>query len=136
MRSTARDTGPTAEVVATLFHRDNGRCAVDGEPIAGTRGWDWSVHHRSGRKRGGTTRAWVNLPGNLLLVCGNGTVGCHFRIESNGLWARENGFRVREGVLRPVDVPVAHAVHGLVLLDDAGDWKAWGPDDGTWTEAP
>jgi hypothetical protein len=126
MRSGQRDTGPTGETVMALFKRDEGRCALCGEPIRGNRGWDWSCHHRTGRKRGGTLRRWINLPGNLVLLCGSGTVGCHFRVESNGLWARDNGFKVREGQHLPSAVPINHAVHGRVLL----------ADDGTWTEAP
>jgi hypothetical protein len=122
----SRDTGPTGETVMALFRRDEGRCAVDGAVISGSRGWDWSVHHRLRRGQGSTRRAWVNLPGNLVLLCGSGTVGCHFRVESNGLWARENGFKVREGVTLPADTPIEHAVHGRVLL----------ADDGTWAEAP
>ena len=125
-RGGSRDTGPTPETVMALFKRDDGRCALDGAPIRGNRGWDWSVQHRMARKGGGTIRAFINLPGNLVLLCGSGTVGCHFRVESNGLWARDNGFKVREGQLLPAEVPIVHAVHGRVLLADGG----------TWTEAP
>jgi hypothetical protein len=117
-----RDTGPTPETVKLVVARDYRGCALCGSTVQGHRGWDWSVQHRMARKGGGTVRAFINLPGNLVLLCGSGTVGCHFRVESNGLWARENGFKVREGVTLPADTPIEHAVHGRVLLADDGTW--------------
>jgi hypothetical protein len=47
-------------------------------------------------------------------------------VESDRARWTAAGFLVRQGVTRPTDVPIEHAVHGRVLLDD----------DGTWTEAP
>lgn len=76
------------------------------------------------RKRGGTSRAFINLPGNLILLHGTGVEGCHGRVEANGRWAVEQGFRVREGVALPAEVPVKHAVHGWVTLADDGTWEA------------
>lgn len=120
MRSRSRNTGPSDEVVAMVWERDRGTCAVCGEPIIGSRGLSWSVHHRMARKRGGSVRPFINLPGNLLLLHGTGTEGCHGRVESNGLWARDNGFKVREGRWLPTEVAVEHAVHGEVYLIDDG----------------
>jgi len=107
-----------------VITRDVACCAVCGLPLRGVRGEQWSVHHRAARKAGGTNRPHINLPSNLLLAHGTGSEGCHWRIESNGIWAREFGFKVREGVRLPAEVPVKHAVHGWVTLADDGTWEA------------
>lgn len=126
MRSRYRNTGPTPETVGIVAKRDKGSCAYCGGEIHGERGWDWSVQHRLRRGGGGTEREFVNLPGNLVLLCGSGTTGCHGEIEGNPAGARALGFRVDDGITLPADTPIHHAVHGLALL----------ADDGTWTEAP
>lgn len=126
MRSRYRSTGPTPEVVGIVARRDEASCAYCGSEILGERGWDWSVQHRLRRGGGSTVREFVNLPGNLVLLCGSATTRCHGLVEGNPAWARENGFRVDDGITLPADTPIAHAVHGRVLL----------ADDGTWTEAP
>ncbi len=118
-----RDTGPSAEVVGLVLTRDLGCCSVCGEPVRGTRGWDFSLQHRLRRGAGSTRRDFVNLPGNLVLVCGSGTTRCHGRIENNREWAAEHGFRVVDGIVLPADTPISHAVHGRVLLDDLGGWS-------------
>ncbi len=119
-----RDTGPSAEVVGLVLTRDLGRCIVCGDPVRGTRGWDWSIQHRVRRGAGSTRRPWINLPANLVVVCGSGTTGDHGRIESNPAWAAGQGFRVVDGIVLPADTPILHAAHGLVLLDDLGGWSA------------
>jgi hypothetical protein len=123
-RSRPRDTGPSAEVVDLVLDRDHTRCAACGELVSGGRGEGWSVHHRLRRGAGSTRRPWVNLPANLLLTCGHGTVGCHSQIESQRIWAEAAGFIVRDGITLPSAVPVQHAVHGLVRLLDDGTWEA------------
>ena len=122
MRSRYRDTGPGAETVAVVVERDRGLCAVCGHEVSGTRGLDWSVQHRLARKGGGTQRRWVNFPSNLVLLCGHGTTGCHFRVESQGAWARDQGYKIREGRWRPPEVGIEHAAHGrrVYLTDDGG----------------
>lgn len=127
MRSRHRNTGPTPETVGIVAKRDQGSCAYCGGEILGERGWDWSVQHRLRRGNGGTDREFVNLAGNLVLLCGSGTTKCHGLVEGNPAWARQHGFRVDDGETLPADTPIEHAVHGRVLLDDEG---------GTWTEAP
>lgn len=122
-RSRVRDTGPSDEVVDAVLGRDSQRCAACGELVSGGRGWGWSVHHRMARKRGGSTRPFINLPGNLVLLCGHGSVGCHFQVESERVWAEAAGFIVRDGVTVPAAVPISHAVHGLVLLGDEGGYQ-------------
>ncbi|GJJ23723.1 hypothetical protein MTY414_73960 [Mycolicibacterium mageritense] len=62
--------------------------------------------------------------GNLLLVCGSGTTGCHGRITVNPTWAKAQGYTVG-GTFEPADVPVvrwSRFIGGpeVVLLDDRG----------------
>lgn len=115
-------TDPNRSTVDKVKTRDWGACARCGRYVLnGQRGRDWSVHHRRPRGSGGTSLGWVNLPGNLILLCGSGVDGCHGHIESNRDEARAQGFLVNlNGKDVPSMVPVVHAVHGVVLLDDAG----------------
>lgn len=119
-RSPVRRTGPSPETVQRVWARDGGRCAACAGLCTGERGRDWSVHHRLARKRGGTTREFVNLPGNLVLLHGHGTALCHGDIERDRARATTAGLLVREGVLLPVEIAVMHAVHGgwTMLADD------------------
>lgn len=126
LRTTYRSTGPTEATVELVAARDKGRCAACGALVTGRRGIDWSVGHRLPRKRGGSTRPWVNMPGNLVLLHGDGVRLCHGDIERDRTRWTSAGFIVREGVTLPADTPIVHAVHGRVLL----------ADDGTWTPAP
>lgn len=119
-----RYTGPSAEVVALVWARDRTRCAACANWLVGVRGEGWSVHHRLRRGAGSSRRPWVNLAGNLVLLCGHGTVGCHSQIESKRVWAEAAGFIVRDGITVPAAVPISHAVHGWVLLADDGTWEA------------
>lgn len=125
-RSPVRRTGPSPAVVELVWERDSGRCAACAGAITGERGIAWSVQHRLPRQAGGTRRPWINLPGNLVLLHGHGSSLCNGDVESDRARWTAAGFLVRQGVTRPADVPIEHAVHGRVLL----------ADDGTWTEAP
>ncbi|MEK0311656.1 hypothetical protein OC704_02535 [Sweet potato little leaf phytoplasma] len=122
-------TGPTPATVALVIERDRGRCAKCGDLVRGERGRDWSVHHRTARGMGGSKEKWINLPGALVLLCGSGTTGCHGTLESYRIAAQEAGFIVRHGITKPVNVPIQHAVHGLVLLDDLGGFT---PQEVPW----
>lgn len=122
IRTTYRSTGPSEATVELVAGRDFSRCAACAGLISGRRGIDWSVGHRLPRKRGGTTRAWVNLPGNLILLHGDGVHLCHGDIERDRARWTAAGFLVREGIVLPADTPIEHAVHGRVLLDDEGGW--------------
>lgn len=108
-----------------VFTRDEGCCAHCGTAITGDRGRDWSVHHRRPRGSGGSSLEWVNRAANLVLLCGSGTTGCHGWVESHRDDARDAGFLVRlNGVEIAAHVPIIHAIHGRVLLDDDGSVHA------------
>lgn len=119
-RYRARNTGPSAEMVALIAERDRGCCAVCGGLVGGDRGLSWSVQHRLRRGNGGTRRLWINWPSNLILACGSATTFCHGRIERWRTWAQEQGYRVEDGVTLPAQTPIEHAVHGRVYLTDDG----------------
>lgn len=119
-----RSTGPTRAVVDLVVARDEGRCAVCGGGVSGERGSDWSIQHRLRRGNGGTRRLWVNLPANLLLMHGSGTTSCHGRVESERTWAEKLGYRVVDGILLPVEVPVLHVpLGGWAMLADDGTYE-------------
>jgi hypothetical protein len=63
----------------------------------------------------------VNLPANLVLLCGSGTTGCHGWVEAHRAAATRAGFLVpRNGRFVAADIPMEHAIHGWVLLRDDG----------------
>lgn len=112
---------PTVETLETVAARDEGRCARCGLPIGGRRGVDFSLHHRRPAKAGGDRRPESHLSGNLVLLHGSGTTGCHGHVEANRTESYASGLLVKEPT-RPCDQPIRHAVHGRVLLDDEGGW--------------
>lgn len=115
------DTGPDRVTRALVKKRDAGRCAVCGVPVRGRRP---SVHHRRNRGSGGSKDPAINRLSNLLLVCGSGVSFCHGELTQNRDRSRAlaAGWVVSlNGSLSPAEVPVVHAVHGLVfLMDDGG----------------
>ncbi|QFU87845.1 HNH endonuclease [Amycolatopsis sp. YIM 10] len=101
------------DVRATIWTRSAGICEKCGRAAA------TEVHHRCGRKMGGTVRRWINLPANLLHLCSP----CHeFVTNTRGQRAfiETMGWLVREGIRLPSEIPVLLA-RGLVLLRDDGD---------------
>lgn len=122
MRSRPRPTGPAAEVVELVIARDKGRCAACAGLCTGERAIAWSVHHRMGRKHGGTRRTFINLPGNLVLLHGHGSALCHGDVERFRVTAEAKGLVIRDGVWLPTQIAIDHALHGRVLLDDEGGW--------------
>ena len=106
-----------------VWSRDRGCCVRCGAALVGARGLSWSVHHRRPRSMGGSKLPWVDKPGNLILLCGSGTTGCHGYVESHRAFGRASGFLVSaNGQRKPVEVPIHHSIHGLVILDDFGGW--------------
>lgn len=116
-----RDTGPDAATVQTVVDRDGG-CVVCGGALHGTRGVDWSVHHRKRRSQG-----LDNSAANLVAACGHGSAGCHFEIHRSPQRARDNGWLLR-GAQDPELEPVVHAQHGVVWLLANGSWSSRRPE--------
>ena len=118
----SKKKGFPAEVVTTIVHRDNGKCARCGKHVTHLqRGFSWSVHHRRPRSRGGTSLVWVDLAANGVVLCGSGTTGCHGWVESNRAEAVAAGFIVSAlGVRTAADIPIRHHEYGLCYLNDYG----------------
>lgn len=119
-KSTPRraDTGPDQATVEVVIERDGGSCVVCGEGVSGTRGLDYSIHHRKRRSQGGDNRL-----SNLVLVHGHGTAGCHGRIHKEIAKAQEGGWLLLS-TDEPERVPMAHHVYAVLarrfLLDNEG----------------
>lgn len=78
-----------------------------------------NAHHRVNQSQRGR-----DTLGNLMLLCGSGTTGCHGRITTNPKWARVCGYTV-PSTFEPCDVPVLRWSRftgrlETVLLDDRG----------------
>lgn len=69
-----RDTGPSPRVRALVLARDGHACTCCGGSVFGQ---VYSIQHRKRRSQGGGN----SLP-NLITVLGDGTSGCHYRIDS------------------------------------------------------
>lgn len=126
-------TGPSPAVVQQVVTRDAYRCGRCGNPVRGTRGFHWSIHHRQARGMGGSkNNAHINLASNLVVLCGHGTFGCHGDVERNRELAKFFGFIVPRPLL-PADVAVhlrsAHYPDGHeVYLTDDGRYSDTPPE--------
>ena len=124
-----RNTGPTHEVRQLVMERDGYACVKCGFPVSGEPGRDYSLQHRTPRGMGGSRDPRLNLPSNLILLCGSGTTACHGDVEANRATARAHGYLVPRP-LDPAEVPVtvtlrpetpfSAAVTVQLLLDDEG----------------
>lgn len=114
-------TGPSAKTREIVLERDVYRCVSCARPIQGQ---VFSIHHRLPRGMGGTSRTDLNLPANLLVLCGSGTTGCHGWIESHRERGYEWGYLIRRGTASPTWEPVL----------TADGWRRF-DNDGTYTDA-
>lgn len=84
-------TGPVPKVRDQVKRRANGRCERCGIILNRPP----HIHHRQPRKAGGSTRPWINLPGNLLHLCSF----CHNQVERERGNSYTFGWLVREPTL-------------------------------------
>lgn len=90
-------TGVTALTRRLVLERDGRACVSCGRPVDVSAG-RYSLHHRVARGMGGSKAPWINLPGNVLTLCGSGADGCHGWTESgNRQQAYEWGYLIRRG---------------------------------------
>lgn len=109
----ARRTDPTADQVRLIRERDDWRCAR-------CAGWGpLSTQHRRARGMGGSRWAGINLPANLLTLCGSGTTQCHGWVEHHPAWAKAHGWSVPSHDSCPSTTPV-WTWRGWVLLAEDG----------------
>jgi hypothetical protein len=102
-----------ARIAVLLAGRDDGRCAACGQNS--DFGQVTPVH----RHRTRLEQADRSNPAGWLLLCGTATTGCRGRVDDEPGWARETGLTVAAH-RDPADVPVWHALHGLVWLNADG----------------
>jgi hypothetical protein len=117
---------PSHETVEAVLLRDRGRCVRCGRYVAhGLRGLDFSIHHRRVKGMGGDRRPDTQRAGNLIVLCGHGTDGCHGLVHHRPRDAMDAGFLVPQ-LMDPRRVPVQHFLYGLVYLDHDGGWSETG----------
>ncbi len=113
-------------IAALIVTRDEGRCWWCRRYVVhGVRGFDWSIHHRCPRGMGGSTEPFIGAASNGIILCGNGTQGCHGEFESDRDRAIDLGVLVpriaalRVETNRPPHIPI-HDRDGRVwrLTDD------------------
>lgn len=98
------------ETVFLVLDRDRDRCARCYALCEGDRGWDWSIQHRIPRGMGGTSRPELGLTGNLVLLCGSATTGCHGYLETTAAGRQEgaqHGWCLSKFTSDPTGVPVS-----------------------------
>lgn len=105
MKRTSRNTGPSSDVVTAILERAGFSCEVCAVMLGDRRGEDWSVQHRRPRAMGGTRWRGINLPSNLMILCGSATTGCHGFTESNRAAGVSAGWLVLSRT-DPLSVPV------------------------------
>lgn len=122
MRRSYRNTGPDPATVDLILERAQHSCEACGASVGDRRGFDWSVQHRRPRRMGGTRWAGINLPSNLLILCGSATTpgSCHHFAENWRASSVASGWLVLSRV-DPATVPVL-VLHGSrwVYLGDDG----------------
>lgn len=105
----SRRTGPDPATRQAVYERDGYRCvwcSLGGGPF--------QIHHRSGRRAGGSRLPEKNALSNLILLCAS----CHAAVESRRTIAETLGLIVRSHN-DPAVTPLRW--HGeLVLLTDMG----------------
>jgi 5-methylcytosine-specific restriction protein A len=118
-----RNTGPAPETVQIVLERDRWSCTRCGRSIAGgERGRDWSVQHRIPRGMGGSRDERLNLPSNLLVLCGSGVTRCHGDVETHREIAHVEGFLLHR-IQDPTEVPL-NTAWGWVRFDNEGGARA------------
>lgn len=110
---------PSKATFNLVVARDDSSCGYCGLSIFGDRGFHFSLHHRRPAQAGGDRTLEAHAPGNLVLLHGHGTAGCHGLVESQRSRSVELGFLVKRPNL-PAGMPIKHALHGWCLLADDG----------------
>lgn len=105
-----KDTGPDDETVKLVLKRDDWKCCCCGDQLYGDRGSGWCIGHRKLRAQGVDNR-----PANLFSSC----IDCERATHGHPERARQAGWMLKS-TEDPQEIPMEHAVHGTVLLDNDG----------------
>jgi hypothetical protein len=117
-----KDTGPDRRTRLLVLERDGHACVCCGVSVIGQR---YSLQHRKRRSQGGT-----NCPANLLTVLGDGTQGCHARIDSRIDPEDEaKGYTVRSR-------QDSHLVSVMVFSRGGSGVSQYPTCDGQWSSKP
>lgn len=124
----ARRTDPTRATVVAVRERDLWRCVMCGAH-EGAR--TLTTHHRANRGMGGSSRPELNLPANLLTLCGSGTTGCHGWVTAHPRKSYDVGLMVPKH-RDPMELAV-FTWRGWAMLDNEAGFHlldtepAWAP---------
>jgi hypothetical protein len=99
-------------VVRLVRDRDRWQCVRCGTTESLT------TQHRVARGMGGTRWLGVNLPANLITLCGSGTTGCHGWVERHPTEAKLLGLALSRFISDPASHPVFTWRGWLRLHDD------------------
>jgi len=116
--------GVSKEVRAQVLSRAAYKCERCGIPLS--QGFYYSLHHRTPRGMGGTKAERLNLPSNLVAICGSGTTGCHGFIESNRVMADDEGWLVSR-YEESAEIPLFIYGVGWRYLTDEGTYSTSPP---------
>ena len=122
VRKPPKDTGPDAKTRALVLSRDGYSCVCCGRSIIGQ---VYSLQHRKRRSQGGT-----NCPTNLLTVLGDGTRGCHARIDSR----IDPHDEARGYTVRSHQNPAAVSV--MIFSESGSGCTKWLTPDGLYSDTP
>lgn len=104
-------------VRAAVYERDGHSCQRCGQFIGECGEYSIrSIQHRIKRSQGGT-----NHYGNLVTMCGNGTLGCHGWVEANPKAAQATGFAVPSWVGDPALVIMTRLDGTAFLINNHGN---------------
>jgi len=111
-------------VRAQVLQRATYKCERCGIPLS--KGFYYSLHHRTPRGMGGSREERLNLPSNLVAICGSGTTGCHGFIESNREMAEREGWLVSR-YEESAEIPIFIYGVGWRYLMDEGTYSTSPP---------
>ena len=108
-----------SDVYAIVAERSGGVCERCRERPA------QQMHHRCSRQAGGSKHTrWINLPSNVVHLCGTSADGCHGWATTRPLEARASGWVVPRGVAEQQGtaavVPLTDLQGASFFLLDAG----------------
>ena len=113
-----KSTGPSSSVVEAILERAQYSCEACGSLVGDRRGEDWSVQHRLPRRMGGTRWRGVNLPSNLMILCGSAVTGCHGFAESKRAAALAAGWLLSSNP-DPTTTPALVCKRWVLLTNEA-----------------
>ena len=116
------DTGPDRKTRLLVLERDGYACVCCAVSVIGQR---YSLQHRKRRSQGGTSCA-----ANLVTVLGDGTTGCHARIDSR----IDPEDEARGYTVRSRQDP--HLVSVMVFGPGGGGAALFPTCDGQWSSSP